>query len=368
LLALVTCGVVLLLFFQATRRVNVSQGRILFPALVAIAPLVILGWETILGHRLGRLLVLPLVLVSLWIPAVLLPQSYSGLEVLHAAPASAQSVSVQSETLRILAYQFENDIVNPGDIIRLHVYFQGQHPENPVLSVNVVDPIVHSFLGGTLVYPGMTPTSCLDPDMTYEASIAFYLSEEAASVCSPCQLDLVMDWRDLETGDSLPLATSDNIPLEYLVVPGPVLIDSTNGATSPEYTTNIVFGQRIELTGYSLSATDLHSGDEMVVTLYWKCLERLDEDWVLALGLLNSEGEIAAQADGMVPGFPSSSWPPGLAFPDTRVLVIPPETASGEYRLYVGWYRLEDGERLPAYGEGVENHLYLSPTPITILP
>ena len=50
-----------------------SQGRLLYPALVAFSPLLAAGWQAVLTRRLGRLLVVPLALLAVATSAYYLP-------------------------------------------------------------------------------------------------------------------------------------------------------------------------------------------------------------------------------------------------------------------------------------------------------
>jgi hypothetical protein len=49
--------------------------------------------------------------------------------------------------------------------------------------------------------------------------------------------------------------------------------------------------------------------------------------------------------------YPTSQWARGDIIEDPYEIVISPETPSGDYRLEVGMYLLETGERLPVTDE-----------------
>ena len=100
------------------------------------------------------------------------------------------------------------------------------------------------------------------------------------------------------------------------------------------------------------------------VTLLWRFVQSMDTDYVATIQLLDDAGELVAQADGDVPGYPTSYWRAAPPFPDARTLAIPPDTPPGTYRLWVGWYRLPDGARLPVIADGAVNDL--APLPVTL--
>jgi hypothetical protein len=84
------------------------------------------------------------------------------------------------------------------------------------------------------------------------------------------------------------------------------------------------------------------------VTLHWHALETPDKDYHTFVHLLDAEGSIVAQDDG-VPGdgeLPSRGWLPGEYLVDHRVLQLPFDVADGVYTLGVGLYDPATGERL----------------------
>jgi hypothetical protein len=64
------------------------------------------------------------------------------------------------------------------------------------------------------------------------------------------------------------------------------------------------------------------------------------------------EGEIASQHDGMPVGglYPTTLWKAGEEVEDEHPLSLSTDLVPGDYRLLVGLYRPETGERLPVLG------------------
>src|SRR5690606_16181388 len=119
---------------------------------------------------------------------------------------------------------------------------------------------------------------------------------------------------------------------------------------APEIPADVVFGERIRLNGTTLADSVIAPGENLNMTLYWQPVMHMTDDWTLSLGLLDSAGELVAQSDGMVPGYPTSAWQPDIAFADFRTLSIPADLPPGDYRLYATWYRLADNQRLQPAG------------------
>jgi hypothetical protein len=68
---------------------------------------------------------------------------------------------------------------------------------------------------------------------------------------------------------------------------------------------------------------------------------------------VDTRDQIVIQADGIPIGYPPARWQCGKVFNDTRTLTLPANTPDGDYRLLIGWYRLSDGVRLDAQGDGM---------------
>lgn len=351
---------------SATRHLNVSQGRILFPSLTAFAGLIIFGWVALGGYRLAVLLLAPVAMIALSTPLLILGDAYHSIEAAESLPKAAVPVTAQAESLSLLGYQLHTDRITPGDRVALDLFVQGRHQDNPVLFVKVIDPFTHQPLGGVDTYPGMARPDHLREDTIYRVPVRFALDEEVNG--PPRQLQLVVGWRipdpaHIGDGIYLPWFDGRGIPIDSLLLSGPTLIDEDYHVPDPHILVNVEFGNAIRLVGYTLEVTTLRPGDSLPITLYWQHRSNLDQDWSVALGILGMDG---AQADGMVPGYPTSSWHEGPIFADVRTIPIPSGAASGEHELYIGWYSLDTGDRLPARGDSVENDLYISETKITI--
>jgi hypothetical protein len=116
-------------------------------------------------------------------------------------------------------------------------------------------------------------------------------------------------------------------------------------------------GENIELVGYSLTtnaATNelIQPGQAVTVTLYWQALEPVSDDYSVFIHLLDTEGQLHGQHDGPpVNGrYPAHSWLPNQTVKDETVLVLDPDLPPGDYRVAVGLYSLETGQRLEVRG------------------
>ncbi len=114
----------------------------------------------------------------------------------------------------------------------------------------------------------------------------------------------------------------------------------------------IDLGGRVQLLGYKLES-GFRPGDNLHLTLFWEAVAELDEDYTVFVHLMDVEGRVWRQKDSQpASGFyPTTSWEKGEIVRDQYDVAIPAEAPPGDYRLEVGLYRAETGERLPACAE-----------------
>lgn len=354
----------------ATSRINVSQGRILFPGMVAFAALFVIGWYKLLGRGAG-LIVLPLTALAVITPIVYLAPAYAHADIVEGLPANAQAVNVKAGTLHLVGYQMLTDTAQPDGWMRLNLYMRSPNADNPYLFVKAINPLTGDVLGGVDEYPGMTPPETWHGDALYAVPVRFRLDDSALNRgVSPYQMQLVVGWRVPDgdhpgQGKRIALTDAAGLPIENLLLGGATWV-SPNPAPLPATLTDVVYGGSIRLSGYTLSTQRAVPGGSLKIMLDWGYAAPMSDDWTLAIGLLDAEGHVITSADGDVAGYPTSVWRPGPDFADTRRLIIPRDVPDGNYRLYLGWYRRADGQRLQPVGEGVQSDLYILPAPITI--
>jgi hypothetical protein len=368
LLMLAVVGLMIAALAVATRQINVSQGRILYPMMIGFAPLLVLGWRSLLGRWLAPLLLAPLLALTVIVPFGYLARAYTGLERLEALPADAVTVTAEAEGLRLEGYRLLTPVVAPGELVELLVYFRGLHPENPTFFVQALDPITQDTLGGVDLYPGMAPTSALADGPLYGAHVVFRLDEDAAGR-PPMQLRLALGWRVLEPepapGRYLEWVDANGAPVGLLTVEGPVLVDPTLPVPQAAQTTDVRFGEGIRLLGYTLPDT-AEAGGTLPVGLVWDAVGPISGDYTLTVGLVNAEGELVAQADDPIPGYPTDVWVSGRPFHSERMLPLPDHLPAGTYTVYIGWYSTPDIVRLPVTGDGARDNLLYLPMSVEV--
>ena len=85
------------------------------------------------------------------------------------------------------------------------------------------------------------------------------------------------------------------------------------------------FGGKLELLGYDLPSAESHPGGEIALSLYWRAIGQMDQNYAVSVQLLDQASNRLAQSDGY-PGrgnFPTRAWRPGDALRDTYRLPVP---------------------------------------------
>jgi 4-amino-4-deoxy-L-arabinose transferase-like glycosyltransferase len=107
-------------------------------------------------------------------------------------------------------------------------------------------------------------------------------------------------------------------------------------------------GSAVEFLGYDLRKAVRAPGSPLEVTLHWHALETPDRNYHAFVHLLNAEGDILAQHDGLPQGGerPPYGWLPAEYIADSHRLHLPVTLDDGDYRLAVGLYDPITAQRL----------------------
>jgi hypothetical protein len=114
-----------------------------------------------------------------------------------------------------------------------------------------------------------------------------------------------------------------------------------------EHPQEAILGDKVRLLGYNMES-GFRPGDNFHLTLFWQCLAEMEQSYTVFVHLVDGGDNIVAQKDNPpVDGFyPATRWKPGEIIRDQYDLIISPETPLGRYRIEVGMYLAETGERL----------------------
>jgi hypothetical protein len=109
---------------------------------------------------------------------------------------------------------------------------------------------------------------------------------------------------------------------------------------------------QIAFLGYDLDSTLVSPGEELSVIAYWQAQQDVETNYKVFVHLYDETGQILAQQDRL-PGLdarPTVMWKVGEVLADRYALPLSPDIPAGTYRLAIGMYDADTGERLAAYG------------------
>jgi hypothetical protein len=94
------------------------------------------------------------------------------------------------------------------------------------------------------------------------------------------------------------------------------------------------------------------AGEPLPVELQWRSVGPIERDYVVTVQLINQQGQVIAQHDGIPAGGsrPTSGWSQGERIVDRHAIVVPYGTPPGEASLLAAAYDPATGERIPLGG------------------
>ncbi len=136
---------------------------------------------------------------------------------------------------------------------------------------------------------------------------------------------------------------------------GSVAVEATERSFEPPpvaHPISATLGGQIALLGYDLSAQEFAPGETLTLTLYWRALTEMEEDYTIFTHLVAPDGAMSGQKDSQPVGgtYPTSLWMAGEVITDVYEIPVRADAASGDHRLVVGMYDGETGARLPIAG------------------
>jgi hypothetical protein len=332
-------------------------GRLLFPALPAVALLMALGIDHLArGRRIVNWATIGLLALVAWWTALRVfpgffapPLRYPDADAVQPDhPLDARL----GEAIQLRGY----DVALDGEqepTLDVTLYWQTDTSvaQDYVLALQLVSPVP----GDTTLrwnynsWPGRGnyPTSAWQRGETIADRYRFRLPEDDFSTQA---WDVRAALYQKETGTRLPVQVQgsdvgDQLTLARLRVPGIEPPCPEDG----QLTSEVIFGETIALT-HAAVTFERESGQ---VVLCWKSIQHLPADYTVFVHLQDTSGAPVSTGDGppMQGAFPTSLWHPGDVILDVHHLMPPAGENEGK-RISVGLYKPEDGSRLPAYVGG----------------
>lgn len=234
---------------------------------------------------------------------------------------------------------------------QLALYWEAQQPLTRAYRIAVALADAQGLPVTTIVndHPGETLTSAWAVNQLTRDVYELPVDEELR----PIGYRLSVAVQDPETDESLTLTdspdgTTQEVPVGTLKLP-PRIPESAAADAQP---VGAIFGGAIELSQVSVPAT-ISSGGSLDMSLIWRSLAPVAEDYTVFIHLLHPDGTLVAAYDSQPRDglYPTSFWSPGEVIIDDRSPTL--DVQPGKYLLELGLYRLATGERLPVSGANV---------------
>ena len=318
-----------------------SQGRLMFSALSALSVLMALGLSTLAPHRwraLGpALLAVTLLVVAILMPFTVIAPAYADPPILTEGQLPEMTL-VNADLggkMELLGYTLDVDAAAPGDPVPITLYWRvlASMDVDYSVFVHLVDEN-ELIVGQRDMYPGQGtyPTSRMRPG---EIIADTYVPHLAATLMTPNRIQVRAGLYDLRTGQRLTVTggSGDIVTLHTFVVPE----HSADGIPNP---LALNLQDEVMLVGYRLANSSAAPGAAFDLTLYWRPLRDLDQDYTVFTQVIGQDHSIWAQIDNWPQGgaSPTSTWEAGQLIEDRYQLVVKDDAPPGVYQLQVGMY------------------------------
>lgn len=330
-------------YLRWTAETPASQGRLVFGALSSLALWLAVGLVWWLPRRARGWIMGG---VAAWFAAVAAATPFLVIAPAYAPPQgiiSAQqhvatfALSGEPGALGLLGATVISGRVRPEEYVELVLDWEAVEPPDRdwSLFVHLVTPD-GVIVSQRDVYPGAgaLATSDLEAGRAWRNPVAVWVPPAAYA---PMPLDVVIGWYHLPSGERLVLPDGS----ETLVV-GQIQLDPRTSAFEVPNPLGVNFGGLIELAGYDLSDLTPAAGNTVILTLYWRALQPIADDYKVFANILDPLTLTKhAASDGMPVQWsaPTSTWTPGVIIEDAHTLVVSPDAPPGIYEIEVGLYR-----------------------------
>jgi hypothetical protein len=379
-------GIIFMMWVRWDLLTPAPGGRLLFPAIVSTSTLLAFGllclWS---GAWRGRAAVLLVVLLAgaavatlVWElqPLFALPRTYAAvddLEISRLLGADFGS-NVSGETAQVKLLGYDAEIEGDDPYLDATFYWQAPAPvaRDYALAIQLTSPVPGDdslrFNYNTWPGRGNYPSSAWPAGRVIADRYRFKLPDSDA----PTQAwQLLVALYEVSNGDRLSVRLNDQdvgkgLVLTTLRVPGhPSPCSEEAALDEPAY-----FGPQdenlIALTGMLVKPNPGSADPKLDVSLCWNGLAPTSVDYTVFVHLYDENGELLATGDGppMDGAFPTRLWQPGDVVHDLHTLSAGDSdiVAGDDFRVGVGLYDLNNGERLQAVqaGQALQDNVVLA--------
>ena len=344
-----------------------SDGRILFPLIAVISPILAVGfvetvWWIVFSLRppnldfvragdavprdlLDETMVWQLRIlgiVAILAPITVIAGQYAAPEPVVELPKNARPVYAEFGDVALVAYERLDRRYSPGDKVRVKLYWRvmEQSEADNSIFLRLVDD-KRQEIGHYLTFPGAGTlrTSAWQTGAIYPDE---YLISIHASASGRYPFDLMVEWENLQQDHGIRATNAEGdkigpVLLNIGAVVSTRLLDTTVGYVELPAEQQPNFDESIRLLRFALDS-DLNE-----LVLVWKTESLPDDSYSVFVHMLDDNGSIVAQADSS-PRLPTKYWRWGETYSTHHRL--PEALPLQEHKVLVGWY-LNDGLTYP---------------------
>lgn len=366
-------GAVFVALVRWMQLVEAALGRLLFPAIGAIAVLITWGLNRLSSYSLLMLphaanvvrrvsSVMPAVLAGGLIcaaaasPFLVIRPAYGRPPLLSNQEIISRTDPIDirfGDSIRLVGFDLRPKSTDPGGKVSTTLCWKALAPttENYAYFVHFLGPN-DSIVGARDTHPGLGrfPTSQWTPGDSFCDVVRVPVTEGAPA---PAVYDVEIGWYEPETGKRLPARRPDGSPIELVTVGKIEIVPGAPPAVAAPNPVTADLGGRVRLLGYAIDdrGSQVTPGQAVYITLYWQARSPLTADYTVFVHLADPFSSPRVQDDGQPRdgSYPTSYWDVGQVVTDTHTLMVPNDLPPGQYLVIVGMYLLETGERLPAF-------------------
>lgn len=339
-------------------RTAAPYGRLLFPVIVPIACILTEGWRRWLlrlrwvwfdvGWQTA-------VLLSIAFLAIIAPTAYIkpalGSQVVQQkALADVTAVSMRfSDEIDLLGYRFVPADPEPGDEIRLFLYWQALKPieNNYEFTVQMSPQNLEQRVATEAQWLGSAryPTSIWQVGELVQQEVRLTVDDTAVAPS--------LYWFNVSVRNAaeMPLpVTFEGVPLSVQFGRlGPFRLTAVDQPiASLPHKINATFADAFKIDAYDVTFNDNQTA--LTLSLHWHANQPHPVDQTVFVHLLDGNNQPISQADHppLYGDYPTSWWQAGDELIDTYHLDIPPNTDLTNAKLLIGMYDPQTATRLPA--------------------
>jgi len=352
--------------------VEAALGRLLFPAIGAIAVLTTWGLTQLsvqltcfqsrppgVGRRIARF---TLTVLAGWLFFAAVASPFAAIRPAYARPPLLSDEEIASrttpttirfgESIQLVGFDLEPESAQPGEQVSTTLCWEALAPmtKNYAYFVHLLGPN-DTIVGARDTHPGLGrfPTSQWKPDISFCDTVRVPVGENTPV---PAVYDVEIGWYNPETDQRLPAYSAEGAPIELVTVGTIEIVSGVPLSVEVPNHVEANVGDSLTLLGYGIDDAGLQvtAGQAVSITLYWKARSSPAADYTVFVHLTDASLAPHTQDDGQPRDgtYPTSYWDRGQVVTDTHLLSIPDDLPPGRYDLVSGMYLLETGRRLAA--------------------